>query len=51
MKDQRLVYTLLPNGVEENEIPRAQHTFLNMPILNEMWWDSLAYIVIYRNTE
>lgn len=49
MKDQRLIDTIWPGGAEDYELSRARHTFLNIPILNEVWWDSLAYIVIYRN--
>lgn len=31
LKEQRLVYTFLPSGVEENEIPRVQGIILYVP--------------------
>lgn len=34
MKEQRLVNTLLPSGVEEDESPRVRDTDLCIPILS-----------------
>ena len=34
MKEQRLVHTFLPSGVEEDEVPRVRSIFLYIPIFS-----------------
>lgn len=36
MKEQRLVHTFLPSGVEEDEVPRVHDTFLYVPTFSGM---------------
>jgi len=34
MKEQRLVHTFLPSGVEEDEVPRVHDIFLSVPTVS-----------------
>ena len=44
-KEQRLVDTFLPSGVEEDELPRVQEYDFCIPILNGHIRNSLTFMV------
>ena len=44
MKEQRLVDTFLPSGVEEDELPRVQEYDFYIPILNGHIRNSLTFM-------
>lgn len=43
MKEQRLVYTFLTSGVEEDEIPRVHGLLLYVPTFSGVGRDSPTY--------
>lgn len=43
MKEQRLVNTFLPSGVEEDELPRVRNYNLYIPVFSGYRRDSLNY--------